>query len=179
MPRCGQLPAAGCMRHQQQTSQPVQLQQSRQPITRDLLHRRSRCRAHMLSPQAVQTAERPAAALPGGIWPSVQERISAFGGRGVAVESPPLSDMQLPTLADSRHKVRTSARTLPLCMPKAATPEGCCVADVWTTTGSVPQCYHMMMRHRRRSSSLPSLGRARQGLRLRSGSRQQASGCAS
>lgn len=129
---CGQLPAAGCMRHVQQRQQHAPLQQCRQHLSIGLRRSRSRRSRTPHSTQAVQTAERPAAAFPGGTWPSTQERITAFDGRGIAVEAPPLTDIQLPTLRDSHHKV---LERLP--------PSSCCAN---------PACDYSMLRRQRTAS---------------------------
>ena len=97
---------AQCTRHQQRLRQ-AQLQHSHRHLERHHRHctRRS---AAQLTTQVVQTAERPAASYTSGTRPipfSIEERISAFDGRGVAVVSPPLTDIQLPNLRDSRHRV--------------------------------------------------------------------------
>ena len=94
---------ARCM-HRQQRVQQLQHQHSRRHFDRHHRHHTRRSAAQ-LTTQVVQTAERPAAADPGGTRPSIEERISAFDGRGIAVISPPLTDIQLPMLRDSRHKV--------------------------------------------------------------------------
>ena len=74
-------------------------------VKRQLRHNRSSRSTFQLSAQAVQTAERPAAAYTDGREQALEERISSFDGRGIAVVSPPLTDIQLPLLRDSRHKV--------------------------------------------------------------------------
>jgi hypothetical protein len=94
---------ARCTQHQQRLQQ-AQLQHSRRHFERHHRHHARRSTAQ-LTTQVVQTAERSAAADPGGTRPSIEERISAFDGRGIAVISPPLTDIQLPMLRDSRHKV--------------------------------------------------------------------------
>ena len=97
----GQVP---CM-HQQQRPQQAQLQHSAQHLKRQHRHNTPRPNASKLSTRAVQTAERPTAAYPGGMRPSIEDRVSAFDGRGIAVVSPPLTDIKLPMLRDSKHKV--------------------------------------------------------------------------
>lgn len=94
---------APCMYHQQRLRQ-VQRQHSRRHLDRHHRHCTRRSAAQLIT-KVVQTAERPTAAYPGGTRPSIEERISAFDGRGIAVVSPPLTDIHLPSLRDSRHRV--------------------------------------------------------------------------
>jgi hypothetical protein len=94
---------APCMHHQPRLRQ-VQRQHSRRHLDRHHRHCTRRSAAQLIT-KVVQTAERPTAAYPGGMRPSIEERISAFDGRGIAVVSPPLTDIQLPSLRDSRHRV--------------------------------------------------------------------------